>query len=1139
VQTKIGLDKFPVPSIESEVPLSDIVTGEALVDQSGLPLVTNAELAISQIANSSRAASVVIGQDIKGVPVIEQFPETSETATTLLGITRSETQISLFSDVSVLGLDTDVWDSYSWNAGGIGYGPWNTRTSRDFGRHYGARLIEETGEQAIQLGAFPVPYSYPFGPLWRDAKRLNSTTSYFNEELYNQFINFINLGNYLHHYYKYYAPSLYLDSRGRPFEDNFLDYNKIRTLAREFSIGDLDLDKVEFIGDLTEADGFTLIDTWTRAWVDIQLGGLFLNPAVPGTFIDESYINALPKQLLPENAIRELPQSYYIGDKPSFSASLTEVGTRPGYSSSYRRYTYLQSRKAYRYQPGRISGFTFGAKASTDVASNQNISEWGIANPTDQYVFQIQGASFSIVRRSTVQLDSEVMIAQGLNPLSQTFQGSGDPYDSTNYYTLKIPRDNFNGDTLLGNDRSNYLLTPSNVTMYKIEFGWYGAIGARFYVYIPVDNGECRWVLVHTLVIENKLGQPCLEDPYFKFKYSLDIRNTAFLKEPQFIYKYGASCYIDGGDDGSTIQVSYSSGQRTISSDPKPILGIWPKLNILNSDGIPKINKKIIFPKSLTVSSSNLVRLDIVKCVACRGYGYGYNHGLQAEQTGRVLNIAFIDLGTIIITTEGEYFTDADIGSKIIANGLWAGYIESLDVEDELNPGRFEQAKIVRIVSPLFTKEVEFYPPVVKPRGAAELLTIPIVSPDNPEGYPYPVRLSQYNAVAASTVALSGSKIEILFMNTRNKESLGHWTEFLLGVTDKKPFKDLDTDTLKWEYSISDIRDTIPLDDILYGEYVPGTTNRDRDGYEVGETNPTHREVFDVDDRTPIVPGITGGLCSRLTIEVLDKEELPSTQMVQNNPNTNADPEVEPVEEGAYYLKLQAGASFPVENILGGEVGIFQDGEYIATGITFTSEAYSYLEEFSTIQYAKISGPIEGVQLDTNITIAFTPLRAYSQYISKTKIIKFNPFPLYLVAMLRDNATINSISVSETIGDTTVTSTPQWVLNSNASKYPLINNPAQDDLPPVNFVSNNRLDAAAVDTQLEQALRPYEVLYSFYVAPNQTLDVDLTNIFGSDRASINPDVLNLEAAFIVGQTVGLNLGDTTATIELSLNTAEQ
>ena len=39
----------------------------------------------------------------------------------------------------------------------------------------------------------------------------------------------------------------------------------------------------------------------------------------------------------------------------------------------------------------------------------------------------------------------------------------------------------------------------SKVTMLKVEFSWYGAVGALFLAYVPVDNGEARWVRVHHL----------------------------------------------------------------------------------------------------------------------------------------------------------------------------------------------------------------------------------------------------------------------------------------------------------------------------------------------------------------------------------------------------------------------------------------------------------------------------------------------------------------------------------------------------------------------------------------------------------------------------------------------------------------
>jgi len=1091
VQKKIGYDKFPVPSIKSEVPLFDIVTGERLTDQGNLPLVTDADEAVVQIARSNKATSVVLASNATPISVVEQFPETSETSTTLLGINRAEEQLSLFSDVSVLGFDDESWETYSFR-GNIRYFPWETRGTRDFGDHYQAQMIEETEEQAIQIGGFPVPYSYPFGPNYEDQ-------GLYNQQLYQQYKNFITLGNILFVHYDGYAT----DSRGRPFNENFLDYDKVR----------VDGDEIEFVG-ITEDEAFVLIDTWTRAWVDINTNQFF--DPITGDRINALYINS---EAIP-NTVSEIPSI----SKPSFGS------TRPGYSNSFRKFVYMQSRKAYRYQPGRISGYTFGAKASTDASSNQNVIEWGIANPTDQYVFQIRGASFSIVRRSTVPLSPEVMIAKGLDPQQdQILQSLNEPFNDTEYFTTVLPREKFNGDTLDGNGPSRYLLNPNNVTMYKIEFGWYGAIGAKFYAYIPVDNGEARWVLIHTLVIENKLGEPCLEDPYFRFKYSVDIQNTATLRQPQFVYKYGASCFIDGGDEGTVVQRTYASGERLISSDEKSLIGIYPKKEIINKDGFAKPNKKIVYPKSVSLTSSSLAKVEVVKCRACPGFGYGFNHGLSAAETGRVLNIEFVGSTSRIRIipadplnpTNDELFTSADIGSKIVGDGLWSGYIASLDAETSVDSGLFENAIIERIVSPRYTKTSVGYPSVVNPQAASELLTIPLGSQ-----YPYPIRLSQYNAVAASNIPLTGSKIEIQFMNPIKRESLGHFADFVLGLTDKKPIETLEGD-VEWEYGSGDVRPDLPLTDILYGEWLQSTTERDREGFEIGEANYPSNHVGEIDYRIPRVAGVTGGECSLFTVEVLERTQLIGT-MVLNNPSTG---EV----DGQYYIVLSPNAQFDAESIINGEVGLLSGGSFVSTEVFFTSEQDSYIDEEDTIFFAQISNQLPGVNPDDQVQIAFTPLRITGTHVDKTKVLSFNPYPLYLVCKMRDNSIVNSISIKEIVGDTQVTSTPNWILNPNASKAPLTNNPAQDDLPPVNFVSNNRLDAAAADTQLGQSLRPFEILDSFFIGENESKTIDLTSVFGQDRAAITTDLLNIEATFFIAKTVDASTG----TIQLSLNTAEQ
>ena len=153
------------------------------------------------------------------------------------------------------------------------------------------------------------------------------------------------------------------------------------------------------------------------------------------------------------------------------SAPFGSDTTRPGYNTGFRRFGFLQSRRVFRYQPGRISGFTFGLRSSTEPVSGITL-EWGIKNPTDQYVFQIDAGQLKIIRRSTIPLPLSALKRSGLTNLDQVFKGSGDPFDDEKYWTIEIPRDKFNGDPLNGNGPSGYLIQPEKVTMYKIEFGW-------------------------------------------------------------------------------------------------------------------------------------------------------------------------------------------------------------------------------------------------------------------------------------------------------------------------------------------------------------------------------------------------------------------------------------------------------------------------------------------------------------------------------------------------------------------------------------------------------------------------------------------------------------------------------------------
>ena len=109
---------------------------------------------------------------------------------------------------------------------------------------------------------------------------------------------------------------------------------------------------------------------------------------------------------------------------------------------------------------------------------------------------------------------------------------------------------------------SAYNIDFTKVTMWKIEFSWYGAVGAVFLCYVPVDSGEARWVRVHHIRASNQHSVASLGNATLPITYlthggvqsgleTTDIGNT--------LVKYGASYYIDGGDKGTVRLLSKAS----------------------------------------------------------------------------------------------------------------------------------------------------------------------------------------------------------------------------------------------------------------------------------------------------------------------------------------------------------------------------------------------------------------------------------------------------------------------------------------------------------------------------------------------------------------------------------------------------
>ena len=150
-----------------------------------------------------------------------------------------------------------------------------------------------------------------------------------------------------------------------------------------------------------------------------------------------------------------------------------------------------------------------------------------------------------VVRQSdinTAATDSFTGSGDGINrPGEQIDLANGTPFETTSAYNIDFTK----------------------VTMWKTEFSWYGAVGALFLCYVPIENGEARWVRVHHIRASNQHAVASLGNATLPITYL--VHGSPMGAQPSggnSLVKYGASYYIDGGDKGTVRLLSKASDYR-------------------------------------------------------------------------------------------------------------------------------------------------------------------------------------------------------------------------------------------------------------------------------------------------------------------------------------------------------------------------------------------------------------------------------------------------------------------------------------------------------------------------------------------------------------------------------------------------
>ena len=148
----------------------------------------------------------------------------------------------------------------------------------------------------------------------------------------------------------------------------------------------------------------------------------------------------------------------------------------------------------------------------------------------------------------------------------------------------------------------------SKVTMFKMEYSWYGAVGGHFLAYVPdaTTAGEARWVRMHHIRASNQLVSPSLANPTLPLSY---LAQKGAGANDNSIYKYGASYYIDGGDKGTiTARSQSNTADRSVTTSGTMLLGLRTK-NTINSIR----NRMQVYPTRLGIGADARVTVKLVK----------------------------------------------------------------------------------------------------------------------------------------------------------------------------------------------------------------------------------------------------------------------------------------------------------------------------------------------------------------------------------------------------------------------------------------------------------------------------------------------------------------------------------------------
>ena len=269
--------------------------------------------------------------------------------------------------------------------------------------------------------------------------------------------------------------------------------------------------------------------------------------------------------------------------------------------------------------------------------------------------------------------------------------------------------------------------------------------------------------------------------------------------------------------------------------------------------------------------------IKVETCKACPGFGHVHTPGIGKTDLGRNVTVAF-DTPSSIVVTGTSFFFKEDEGAKLIAPSIWNAYIDTVS-EPVGAAGSFTKATLKGYTG---TSGITFGTRNVADGSLVRDAVTGAATTIGLSNYPHSVRLSQKNFYAVSDLPLTGSKIEIQFINPRNRDSYGHFADFNIGLTNIEPVTPVVGDALNGFSILGVTTSVLPDSSILFGNYSHRYASRDENGIEINEVDASVQppEKLGIDFRVPNVASPAGGMCSKVIFEVQDSQDVSDVSLI-------------------------------------------------------------------------------------------------------------------------------------------------------------------------------------------------------------------------------------------------------------------